>query len=375
MEVYCVSDAYLILENGAVFKGRSFGYEGEAIGELVFSTGVVGYMGTLTDPRHHGQIVLQTFPLIGCYGEIPEEKINKDVQVKAYIVREWCQEPSNFRSEGNLDNFLRKNGIPGLCGVDTRALTRLIRENGTMNAMISYSAEIDERQYAALKGYKVADAVAACASAAYGSADGKYANIAVPDNKDPNNRKLRVALWDFGSAATLAQALGAAGCAVKIFGYGMTAEKILANKPDGVILSDGPGDPSDNAEAIGQIKELCGSGLPILGIGLGHLLLALARGARTEKLLFGHHGSNQPVRELDTGRVFVTGQNHGYTVTPDSLPGYAEMSYVNLNDGTCEGVDHKDIPACSIQFSPSEESGMYSRFIQMMERRSANAAE
>ena len=337
-----MSDAFLLLENGTVFKGHPFGYSGEAVGELVFSTAMAGYLETLADPVYFGQIVLQTFPLIGNYGVIPDDFGSGPVHLKAYIVREWCQEPSNFRSEGNLDSFLRENKIPGLYGIDTRALTRIIRENGVMNAMISKTPKLSEAQWAALREYKVAGAVAAVNA---GSAPGSGFRI-------PNS-EFRVAVWNFGAAHTLASSLSAHGCTPAFAAYDMTADEILAARPDGVVLSGGPGDPAENTRVIGEIKKLIGSGIPVFGVGLGHQMLALARGAKCEKLLFGHHGSNQAVTECATGRMFITDQNHGYAVIPDSLPGAAKLSYVNSNDGTCEGIEYADFPAFSVQFDPS----------------------
>jgi len=395
-----VSDAYLILENGAVFKGESFGYDGRAVGELVFSTGMTGYLETLTDPCHYGHIVLQTFPLIGNFGVIRGEfagwadQDGRAAQLNAYIVREWCQEPSNFRNEGNLDSFLRFNRIPGLCGIDTRALTRVIRENGSMNAMISGSPELSEKEWAMLREYRITGAVEAVAKKRGGDGEDKYRGACMAPGGP--EKKFSVALWDFGSRDALVRQLIEHGCDPKLFGYGHSADEILACNPDGVVLTDGPGDPAENTRIIGEIKKLCGKtapggadrrsgsgsettgkNIPIFGVGLGHQMLALANGAKTEKLAFGHRGANHPVRELETGRAFVTKQNHGYTVAADSIPGNAEMNYVNANDGTCEGIAYKDIRALSVQFHPTIEAvgRLLGKFTDMMEGRDANAAE
>ena len=363
-----MADAYLILENGTVFKGRQFGYDGDAVGELVFTTGMTGYMEALTDPRYYGQIVLQTFPVIGAYGVIADEKRSPKAHLKAYVVREWSQEPSNFRSEGNLDVFLRENKIPGLFGIDTRALTRIIRENGTINAMLTRKPPpLDADQSAALMGYKVADAVSSCASISRGAADGNDTRFAFPFGDIRNERSFNVALWDFGDTEKVIRELGVLGCVSFIYGHGMAADSLLEHDPDGIILSDGPDSPCDYTRIIEQVKKLCDKGIPMLGAGLGHQLLALARGAETEKLPFGHRGSNQPVKEIGAERAFVTNQNHGRAVIPGSLPGTAVMSCVNLNDGTCEGIDYADIPAFSVQFDPGDD--VFARFIRMMEER------
>jgi len=366
-----LSDAYLILENGAVFKGRSFGSDAEAVGELVFTTGMTGYLETLTDPVYYGQIVLQTFPLIGNYGIIPPDLGPGPVHLKAYIVRDWCQEPSNFRSEGNLDSFLRKEGIPGLCGIDTRALTRLLRENGVMNAMVSKTPELSEKQWAELRGYRITGAVAACAdrSGKWKVESGKFGDTACAalrnsqftiHNSQFEQRSLVV--WDFGDGQRLLKELIARGYSSAVAPFDMAAEDIILLRPTGIILSGGPGDPAENTPIIEEIRKLCHMGIPVLGVGLGHQMLALARGAKTIKLPFGHRGANQPVLELETGRVFVTSQNHGYAVAPDSLPDNAVISYVNSNDGTCEGISYKDIPAFSVQFNPTDE--IYTKFLE-----------
>ena len=378
-----MSDVYLILENNVVFKGRSFGYSCEAVGELVFSTGMTGYMETLADPVYYGQIVLQTFPLIGNYGVIPNDFGSGPIHLKAYIVRDWCQDPSNFRSEGNLDSFLSDKKIPGLCGVDTRALTRIIRDYGTMNAMISNTPDLSAEQWAALRGYKVANAVAAVsksrieasrpgavrllsttASSSAGPACNADASRLLQAPPEPSagssgsgvgGNGYNVALQDFGDAFKYIDGLEANGCSPTVVSYDTTADEILSAKPDGIVLSGGPGDPAENTQLIAEIKKLSGSGVPILAIGLGHQMLALARGAKIIKLPSGHRGSNQPVSVPGTLRVFATAQNHGYAVDPDSLPDCAAVSYVNSNDGTCEGVKYEDIPAFSVQFSPTDE--------------------
>ena len=352
-----MGDAYLILENGTVFKGQQLGHDSEVVGELVFSTSMTGYMETLTDPRYFGQIVLQTFPLIGNYGVIPDEMRSPEVHAGAYVVRDCCQEPSNFRSEGNLDSFLSEMKTTGLSGIDTRALTRVIRENGTMNAMISKTPKLSEEQWSKLREHKVTDAVASLPRSSTQTA---------PPEKEQGTQtdSPSVLIWDFGDASWLAKLLAENGCSPTVVAFDSTADSILAHNPGGVALTCGPGNPADQIAIIEEIKKLCDRNIPILAVGLGHQMLALAHGAKTGKLPFGHRGANQPVSECGTGRAFVTSQNHGYAVLPHSLPDTAEMSHVNINDGSCEGVVYKTIPAISVQFDPGEDT--INRFAEMM---------
>ena len=375
-----MEEAYLILENGTVFRGRPFGYGGRAVGELVFSTSMTGYLETLTDPCHYGHIVLQTFPLIGNAGVISDDfasvpdRTGGAAKLKAYIVRQWCQEPSNFRSEGNLDAFLRHNRIPGLYGIDTRALTRIIRENGSINAMISPEPTLSGAQWDELRSYKITGAVEAVSEKREGQgADKIYGPILTPGQPEP---KANILLWDFGSTVSLLNQLAEYGCRPKLIaGSTATADDIIAHNPDGIILSDGPGDPAGNTRIIEEIKKLCGdkyeNKIPVFGVGLGHQMLAIAKGAATEKLHFGHRGANYPVRETETGRAFVTKQNHGFTVTPGSLPDSAKVSYVNVNDGTCEGIQYDNVPAFSVQFHPPFEIAgqLVRRFVEMTEEK------
>ena len=359
--------AYLILENGAVFEGQTFGYEGETVGELVFNTGMTGYLETLTDPSYYGQIVIQTFPLIGNYGVIPADFESGGVQVKAYIVREWCQEPSNFRSEGALDTFLRDNRIPGLYGLDTRALTRIVRESGVMNAMLSKKPELTEAERAALKAYVIRESV-------------ENTSTKTPYTLESDAHKYKVALWDFGAKRNIARELTLRGCDVTVLPWSATAEEIAALAPDGIMLTNGPGDPADNTGIIAELQKLCTYNIPTFGICLGHQLLALSQGAKTKKLHYGHRGANQPVLETKTGRVFVTSQNHGYAVLTETLPDTAEASIVNCNDGTCEGVNYKNMPVFSVQFHPEACGGpldsrwLFDRFIALMEEGGRHAS-
>lgn len=349
--------AYLVLSDGTVYEGQAIGTCGESVGELVFTTGMVGYLETLTDPSYAGQIVVQTFPLIGNYGVIPPDFEGK-CAVKGYIVRELCEEPSNFRSEGALDRFLKEQGICGICGVDTRQITRQIRENGVMNAKISLSPSAD---LAEISAYTVQNAVA--------SVSCKEARVYPADS---GKTRFRVTLLDYGAKKNIIRSLTARGCEVTVLPHDTPAEEILRGKPDGLMLSNGPGDPAENTYCIAQLRELIGK-LPVFGICLGHQLTALAMGGKTVKLPYGHRGANQPVRETGGSRTYITSQNHGYAVVSDSLSGVAKEKYVNANDGSCEGLEYPGLRCFTVQFHPEAAAGprdtafLFDRFLSMME--------
>lgn len=371
--------AFLILADGTVFEGKSVGAKGTVIGETVFTTGMTGYLETLTDPSYYGQIVTQTFPLIGNYGVIPEDFESKKSHIRGYIVRELCEKPSNFRCKGDLDGFLKDQNIIGLCGIDTRRLTKILREAGVMNGMITSEdvcPKVDGELLNKIKSYKIVDAVKNVQNLMI---DEPLKNAVEPvktfyytkDFADGKGKK--VVLFDFGAKANIERELERRGCEVKVVPYNTTAEEIIRMAPSGVMLSNGPGDPAENTGIIEEIKKLCEyKKIPIFGICLGHQMLALANGAKTSKLKYGHRGANQPVKDLATGRVYITSQNHGYAVENDSLPANATLSFVNTNDGTCEGVSYKDIPAFSVQFHPEACGGphdtnfLFDRFINMM---------
>lgn len=382
---------YLLLENGRVFEGMAFGAEGDVTGEVVFTTAMTGYLETLTDPSYYGQIVIQTFPLIGNYGVIPEDFESRRSFVKGYIVRDWCQEPSNFRNKGDLDTFLREQNIPGLYGIDTRALTKAVRETGVMNGVI-LSELPDDIEGAARKlaDYRVTDAVESTSTDKKETV--KYADkrpdwsgiydFAMPAaHLEEGEKPEKVVLLDLGAKYNIARDLARHGCDVTVVPYNTTADEIIAMKPDGIMLSNGPGDPADNVEVINEIGKLRESGIPVFGICLGHQLLALSVGGHTEKMKYGHRGANQPVRRKSDGRVFITSQNHGYCVVSDTLPDFAEESYVNANDGTCEGVIYNDKPVFSVQFHPEASGGphdsefLFDDFVKLMKEVSVNAVK
>ena len=356
-----MAKAYLILENGSIFEGESFGAPAQTTGELVFTTSVVGYIETLTDPAYYGQIVVQTFPLIGNYGVI-EEDFEGDCCLKGYVVRDWCRTPSNFRCQYDLDSYLKEKGIPGICGVDTRELTKIIRENGVMNAMITSEIPAD---MAEIKAYAITGAVEAVTAKeeAVFPAEGE--------------KKFDVVMIDYGSRMNMVADLCKLGCEVTVVPAGTSAEAILAKNPNGVVLTGGPGDPAENTACIEEIKKLLGK-VPMFGAGLGHQMMALAVGGKTEKLKYGHRGANQPAKDLKGVRTYITCQNTGYTVVADSLP-VGEVRYINANDQTCEGIDYPGLKAFSVQFRPDtaismKKDTLIDRFVAMMGGQN-NAAE
>jgi len=356
-----MAKAYLILENGSIFEGESFGAPAQTIGELVFTTSVVGYIETLTDPAYYGQIVVQTFPLIGNYGVI-EDDFEGVCCLKGYVVRDWCRTPSNFRCQYDLDTYLKAKGIPGICGVDTRELTKIIRENGVMNAMIASEIPAD---LAEIKTYAITGAVEAVTA--------KEETVSPAQGE----KKYDVVMVDYGSRMNMVADLCKLGCEVTIVPAGTPAEAILVKNPDGIVLTGGPGDPAKNSGCIEEIKKLLGK-VPMFGAGLGHQMMALAAGGKTEKLKYGHRGANQPAKDLKGVRTYITSQNTGYAVVADSLP-VGEVRYINANDQTCEGIDYPELKAFSVQFRPDtainmKKETLIDRFVAMMGGQN-NAAE
>ncbi len=384
--------AYLVLENGMIFEGRAIGCWPDsdaeaAVGELVFTTGMTGYLETLTDPSYAGQIIMQTFPMIGNYGVISQDFEGKSF-AKGYVVHELIDTPSNFRSEGKLDAFLKEQGIPGICGVDTRALTRLIRENGVMNACLYQSSEF-KVQSSNMPGLleRIRETPAAECTPDNDSRQqlpGGGQNLLLPRNgrdlegEPPptsaacscaEGETLHVVLIDYGAKRNIIRCLVKRGCRVTVVPHDTTAEEILALKPDGVMLSNGPGDPAENEFEVQQIAKLVGK-LPVFGICLGHQLTALAMGGKTYKLKYGHRGANQPV--TDGKRTWITTQNHGYAVESESMKGTAQLSFRNANDQSCEGLEYPGKRCFTVQFHPEACAGphdtefLFDRFLRMM---------
>ncbi len=350
--------AFLILEDGTVFSGTSIGSERDMISEIVFNTSMTGYLEVLTDPSYAGQAVVMTYPLIGNYGVTPDMESRK-AWPDGYIVRELSRVASNFRCEGELNDFLVMQDIPGIAGIDTRALTKLLREKGTMNGMITTNADycLDE-VLPRLQMYTVGDVVqkATCK------------DTYILEGNGP-----KVALMDFGAKNNIARSLNQRGVSVTVYPADTTAEEIIRSKPDGIMLSNGPGDPESCTSIIKEIKKLSDTDIPIFAICLGHQLMALAHGAKTYKLKYGHRGGNHPVKDLISGRVYISSQNHGYAVDYDSMDAsVAREAFINVNDGTNEGLSYIGKNIFTVQFHPEacpgpQDSGyLFDRFLDMM---------
>lgn len=389
--------AFLILEDGTVFEGKHIGADKEIISEIVFNTSMAGYLEVLTDPSYAGQAVCMTYPLIGNYGICKEDMESARPWPDGFIVRELSRIPSNFRSDITIQEFLEEHGVPGIAGIDTRALTKILRRMGTMNGMITTNEQyqIDE-VLPRLKAYttgKVVEKVTcekpytikgATSLAQNGPLSGSarfdadaYAagkkELRPSLVKELNGLGKRVALLDLGTKDNIAHSLAMRGCDVTVYPALTTAEEILRDKPDGIMLSNGPGDPKECGSIIAQIKKLYDSDLPIFAICLGHQLMALATGADTFKMKYGHRGGNHPVKDLATGRVYISSQNHGYVVDMDKLDErIAVPAFVNVNDGTCEGLSYTGKNIFTVQYHPEaccgpQDSGyLFDRFIAMM---------
>ena len=350
--------AFLILEDGTVFTGTSIGSTRDMISEIVFNTSMTGYLEVLTDPSYAGQAVVMTYPLIGNYGITPDMESLK-AWPDGYIVRELSRMPSNFRCEGTIQDFLKKYDIPGIAGVDTRALTKILREKGTMNGMITTNENYDlDEVISKLKNYKV---------------EGVVSKVTCAEKYVLEGTGKKVALLDLGAKKNIAKSLNDRGCEVTVYPADTTADEIIASNPDGIMLSNGPGDPAECTSIIKEIKKLYETDIPIFAICLGHQLMALATGGTTYKLKYGHRGGNHPVKDLQTGRVYISSQNHGYVVDEDKIdPNVAVPAFKNVNDGTNEGLAYVGKNIFTVQFHPEacpgpQDSGyLFDRFLEMM---------
>ena len=350
--------AFLILEDGTVFTGTSIGSTRDMISEIVFNTSMTGYLEVLTDPSYAGQAVVMTYPLIGNYGITPDMESLK-AWPDGYIVRELSRMPSNFRCEGTIQDFLKKYDIPGIAGVDTRALTKILREKGTMNGMITTNENYDlDEVISKLKNYKV---------------EGVVSKVTCEEKYVLEGKGKKVALLDLGAKKNIAKSLNDRGCEVTVYPADTTADEIIASNPDGIMLSNGPGDPAECTSIIKEIKRLYETDIPIFAICLGHQLMALATGGTTYKLKYGHRGGNHPVKDLQTGRVYISSQNHGYVVDEDKIdPNVAVPAFKNVNDGTNEGLAYVGKNIFTVQFHPEacpgpQDSGyLFDRFLEMM---------
>ncbi len=350
--------AFLILEDGTVFEGTSIGSQKEIISEIVFNTSMTGYLEVLTDPSYAGQAVVMTYPLIGNYGITPDMESGRP-WVNGYIVRELSRMPSNFRCEGTIQDFLKEHDIPGIAGIDTRALTKILRDKGTMNGMITTDEDYNvEAIIPRLKEYKTGNVVD---------------RVTCDEKSVLKGKGKKVALLDLGAKNNIARSLNDRGCEVTIYPAHTTAEEILRAEPDGIMLSNGPGDPKECQSIIAEIKKLYDSEVPIFAICLGHQLMALATGADTYKLKYGHRGGNHPVKDLETGRVYISSQNHGYAVNPEALDEkVAVPAFTNVNDGTNEGLKYIGKNIFTVQFhpeacpGPQDSAYLFDRFINMM---------
>jgi len=375
--------AILALEDGTYFEGESFGASGESSGEMVFNTSMSGYQEIITDPSYAGQIVAMTYPHIGNYGVNESDNESESTAMRGLVVRELSRVYSNYRANGSLSEFLNANGIIGIQGVDTRFLTKHIRSKGAMKAYLS-TTDSDSRsviqkaqESPGLVGVDLVDTVTNTEPYEFGKREDPFKDMAPLPDERPSENTYDVIVMDFGAKGNIVRSLEHVGCRGSVVPASTTAEQILAMNPAGVMLSNGPGDPEAVTYAIDEIKKLLGK-VPIFGICLGHQLLSLALGGSTFKLKFGHRGGNQPVKDLATGKIQITSQNHGFAVDPDSIAGSAahgpvKVTHINLNDDTVEGIACEDIPAFSVQYHPEASPGphdslyLFTQFVSLMD--------
>lgn len=355
---------YLVLENGEIFEGEKIGYNAEVCCEVVFNTSMAGYIETFTDPSYKGQGIVMTYPLIGNYGVILEDLESEKIHARAVFVHEIANLESNSRSNMSLEEFLQKNKTPGLKGVNTRKLTKILRENGTMRGMLVNSIENLDEIITKIKEFNMGYVVG---------------EVTSKEETKKGEGELQIALLDFGAKENIVRSLVKRGCTVTIFPAETEAEKIINENFDGIMLSNGPGNPEDCVKSIETIKKLYNTNIPILGICLGHQLMGLAMGFKTTRLKYGHRGPNQPVKDLKADRVYITSQNHGYYILEDSIhKETAEISHINLNDGTIEGLRYKNKNIFTVQFHPEACPGpedtayIFDEFLDVV-RRNKNA--
>jgi carbamoyl-phosphate synthase small subunit len=373
-------EAILALEDGTWFKGAAAGADGEARGEVVFNTSMTGYQEVLTDPSYSGQIVTMTCPEIGNYGVSSEDVESRVPQVAGFIVREESSIASNWRSEGTLRDYLVANAIVAISNIDTRALTRKLRSGGVMRGIIMTGGGLDPaelveraRSLPTMEGSDLVRDVTCREAFDWPQEDPDEFGIAIARRASSRGRRLKVAAYDYGMKWNILRRLSAHGCDVRVYPATTPAAELLATRPDGIFLSNGPGDPAPLTYAIDNAKTLVASNVPTFGICLGHQILGLAMGGETFKLKFGHRGANHPVKKLDTGKVEITSQNHGFAVDPKSLPDDVAVTHLNLYDGTVEGLRHKTKPVFCVQYHPEASPGphdadyLFDDFLKLIE--------
>ena len=371
--------ALLALENGQIFEGVAAGASGETSGEVVFNTSLTGYQEVLTDPSYAGQIVTMTAPLIGNYGVSAQDGESRGPQVAGFVMREESRVASNWRSESTLREYLVANNIVAISDIDTRELTRKLRSGGVMRGVVATGSQIDEKALVAkaqsipkMEGSDLVRGVTSQAAFDWPAEDPEEFDIRTDRRA---KRRLKIAAYDYGMKWNILRRLSAHGCDVRVYPAFAPASELLATNPDGVFLSNGPGDPAPLAYAIDNAKQIGDSGVPTFGICLGHQILGLALGGRTFKLKFGHRGGNHPVKQLKTGKIEITSQNHGFAVDPDTLPSNVEVTHKNLYDGTVEGLRHKEQPVFSVQYHPEASPGphdadyLFYDFIKLIEEK------